>query len=294
MNSENRFNPISGFDYRLLDDPEFGEDSVREEIIVPIVRGLGYTANGLGKIVRSRKLLHPFVSIGSQQKKINIVPDYLFEIDNKPVWILEAKSPDQNIINSIHVEQAYSYAMHHEVKAKYFALCNGREFVLFHVSEVKPVIHFPMIAVPSYWDQLKYTLSPENIIKHDHRKLLKDFGLHIKRLGFSESSKLIFLRVPIAHIAKFNDDHYTFSNNISFDDYSYCASYDFSREVFEQLKGKIPDKAIHILENGKKDKTTEVRFADMLYYVDIECHIGNKLEENEQELFLPLRIDKIL
>ena len=287
MNSEKRFNPIADFDYNLLDDPEFKEDSVREEIIVPIIKGLGYTANGPGKIVRSRKLIHPFVSIGSQRKKINIVPDYLFEIENKPIWILEAKSPDQNIVNSVHVEQAYSYAMHHEIKAKYFALCNGKEFVLFHVSEIEPIIHFPIIATPAYWDQLKHTLSPENVIKHDHRKLLKDFGLHIKRLGFSESNKLIFPRVPIVNIAKFNDNHYTFSNNISFEDCSYCVSYDFSKEVFKQLKGKIHDKAIQILENGKKHTITEVRFANELYYVDIECHIGNKLDENNQEIFLP-------
>ena len=293
MDSKKQFNPIDGFDYKLLDDPEFKEDSVREEIIVPIIKGLGYTANGPGKIIRSRKLLHPFVSIGSQQKKINIVPDYLFEIDNKPIWVLEAKSPEQNIVNSVHVEQAYSYAMHNEIRAKYFALCNGREFVLFHVSEIKPIIHFPIIMLPAYWEQLKHMLSPENIIKHDHRSLLKDFGLHIKRLGFSELNGLLFPKVPIAFIHKFNDNHYTFSNNISFDNYSYCASYDFFKDVFKQLKGKIPEKAFEILENSKKDEAVSVHFADMLYYVNIECHIGNKLEENDKEIFLPLHIDKI-
>ncbi|MFZ4402110.1 MAG: hypothetical protein ACOYO1_18920 [Bacteroidales bacterium] len=43
MKTENHFNILEGFDFKLLDNPEFKEDSVREEIIVPIIRGLGYS-----------------------------------------------------------------------------------------------------------------------------------------------------------------------------------------------------------------------------------------------------------
>jgi len=37
MRSEKRLNILRGFDFNILDDPEFQEDSVREEIIVPII-----------------------------------------------------------------------------------------------------------------------------------------------------------------------------------------------------------------------------------------------------------------
>jgi len=33
---------VNGFDFRLLDDPDFQEDAVREEIIGTILKGLGY------------------------------------------------------------------------------------------------------------------------------------------------------------------------------------------------------------------------------------------------------------
>jgi len=281
---------VTGFDFKLLDDPEFGEDSVREEIILPIIKGQGYQANGRYKIVRSRKLLHPFVSIGCQKRPINIIPDYVFEIDGKPCWIMDAKAPGESVIKSSHVEQAYSYAMHCEIKSVYFALCNGREFALYHVSEDKPILRFPVIALAAYWENLNNLLSPETILVKNHGHLNKDFGLHIKRLGFTLDHRLTFLEFPLLYIAKFNEDHFTFANNIVLDDFTYCVSYDFAQNVFQQLQGKIPQKAFEILSQPNNDSIINVKFADAIYFINVECVLGEKLAENDEEIFLPLRI----
>lgn len=107
------------FDFSLLDSPEFKEDSVREELILPIIR--------------SKTLEHPYVSIGSQPRKISIIPDYVFLSDDKPYWVLDAKSPSEKIRKSEHVEQAYSYAIHPEIRADLYALCNGKEFILYSI-----------------------------------------------------------------------------------------------------------------------------------------------------------------
>lgn len=98
---------------------EFKEDSVREEIIAPILRKLDYSSSGVNKIVRSRSLVHPYVNIGSKIYKVNIIPDYILEIDGKPIVILDAKSPTTRLNKTKHIEQAYSYAIHPEVKQKY-------------------------------------------------------------------------------------------------------------------------------------------------------------------------------
>jgi len=37
---------FENFDFRLLDSPEFKEDSVREELITPLLHSLGYRAYG--------------------------------------------------------------------------------------------------------------------------------------------------------------------------------------------------------------------------------------------------------
>lgn len=294
MKKEIRFSPLKDFKYNILNDPEYGEDSVREEIIFPIIKSLGYSSSGTHKIIRSRKLLHPFVSIGSQQKKISIIPDYVMEVDGKPSWIMEAKSPDQDIINTKHVEQAYSYAMHSEIKALYYALCNGKEFLLYHVSEYNPILHFDIKLLPSYWEQLNHLLSPENIYKNSNRGLSKDFGLHLKRLGFDTSEGLIFFDVPIAFIAKLNNDLYTFASNVRLDENLYCVSYDFDDKVLLQLQGEIPDKAMSILKQPLDGVIKNVQFGDALYRVNIECSLVGKIQENDEEIFLPLTIKRII
>jgi hypothetical protein len=80
-------NPFGDFDFSLLDNPEFGEDAVREELVAPLLRALGYSASPPYQIIRSRKLEHPFVYFGTVKKDITIIPDYVLERDGRPAWI---------------------------------------------------------------------------------------------------------------------------------------------------------------------------------------------------------------
>src|SRR5271157_610138 len=109
------------FDFRKLNSNDFKEDSVREVIILPILKQLGYTQND---IIRSKSLLHPFLKIGSQKRKITLIPDYVMKVLGNYAWVLDAKNPDEEITTGDNVEQAFSYSIHPEIRAKYFALCN--------------------------------------------------------------------------------------------------------------------------------------------------------------------------
>lgn len=286
---------LKDFDFDLLNNPEFKEDSVREEIILPIIKELGYSSNKPNQIIRSRKLLHPFVSIGSKQKKINIVPDYLFEVNDTPTWILDAKAPTEEITKSKHVEQAYSYAIHSEVRVNFFALCNGREFVLYHVSEIKPLIHFNLEELALYWETIVKILSPEKVLSNNKLEFKKDLGLHLKRLGFQNFESLIFPDVPINHIAHLDPDMFTFSvGGAKINEDTYVASFDFGTSVFNQLKGKIPDEAFKKLSTRDEKSRKVMKFPDAAYLVTIDCKIGDELQENDKEIFQPLIINKIL
>ena len=53
--------------------------------------------------------LSSLVYFGTVKKDITIIPDYLLERDGKYAWILDAKSPTENIDTGKNVEQAYSY-----------------------------------------------------------------------------------------------------------------------------------------------------------------------------------------
>lgn len=294
MKYQKLFNVLDGFDFGLLENPEFKEDSVREEIVLPIIKGLGYSANKPHQIIRSRRLLHPFVSIGSKRKEIFIIPDYLFEVNDKPVWILDAKAPTESIIQSIHVEQAYSYAIHNEVRAKFFALCNGKEFALYNIEQIAPVLHFPIKAIPLYWENLGQYLQPKNVIKDAPFTYAKDLGLHLKRLGFDSFDSLVFPNVPITHIGQLDPDLFSLSGCVNEDGSRYVVTFDFGYEVLYQLKGKIPDEAFKLLKSRNPNSRQVVKFGDRAYLVNIDCKIGSTLEENENEIFLPLRVNRMI
>lgn len=91
---------------------------------------------------------------------------------------------------------------------------------MYHVSDYKPILHFDIKLLPYYWGDLVNLLSPGKLFENSKRDLDKDFGLHLKRLGFDGFRGLYFLEVPIAGISKLNNDLYTFGTNISPDEYS--------------------------------------------------------------------------
>lgn len=154
------FTALDSFDFGLLSGSDFKEDSVREVIISPILRELGYTDGGLNRIVRSPSLSHPFVKTGSGEREIRIVPDYLLLAANKPAWVLDAKSPKQTITSGQHVEQAYFYAIHPDIRSRYFALCNGREFALFEKDRQDLAFYFHLSEISRHWRGLYELLAP--------------------------------------------------------------------------------------------------------------------------------------
>jgi hypothetical protein len=109
-------------DFSKLESPDYKEDSVREDIVLPILHTLGYSSRGLNQIIRSKTLRHPFVNIGSQKRKINLIPDYLLATGNKPAWILDAKAPGEEIGSGENIEQAYSYAIHPDIRVRIYSL----------------------------------------------------------------------------------------------------------------------------------------------------------------------------
>jgi 16S rRNA G966 N2-methylase RsmD len=141
-------------------NPDFKEDSVREVIILPILKELGYTQDN---IVRSKTLQHPFLKVGSKKRPINLIPDYALKVENNFAWVLDAKAPSQKIISDDNVEQVYSYASHPEIRSNYFTLCNGVEFSLFRTSDTdKPILFFSVEEIEQYWKELKMFLSPNS------------------------------------------------------------------------------------------------------------------------------------
>lgn len=159
INKEELFGTL---DFKTLTtNPDFKEDSVREIIILPILKALGYQGQN---IVRSKTLEHPFLKIGSNKKiPIKLIPDYCLKVEENFAWILDAKSPDKRINDSDNVEQVYSYATHPEIRSTYFALCNGLNFTLYRRELTnEPILYFSIDEIEYYWDKLKMFLAPDS------------------------------------------------------------------------------------------------------------------------------------
>lgn len=150
-------NFFQNFDFTQLNSPDFKEDSVREVLILPLLQQLGYNNT---QIVRSKTFQNPFVKTASGKRALQQTPDYLLRIADSYAWVLDAKAPNENITDGGNVEQAYFYAIHPEVRTKFFALCNGKAFSLFRHDAAQPILYFELPDIAQYWDALSTYLSP--------------------------------------------------------------------------------------------------------------------------------------
>lgn len=61
--------------------------------------------------------------------------------------------------------------------------------------------------------------------------------------------------------------------------------------MFSQLQNKIPDQAYNLLQKPLDGAVVNIRFADMHFYVNVKCNLGTKMQENKDEIFLPLVVN---
>lgn len=198
----------------VLDSKRHKEDTVREEIISPILKALGYELDGEHRIERSPRLKHPYIMAGSRRFPITLVPDYLLYRCGKPFCILDAKSPEEDITKGNHMQQAFGYAIHPEVRVQYFALCNGTDFSIHHVSAEKPSIHIPLKNLTNYWFNLSRLIGTDGmqneLLPND---FLLDFGIFSERFGLYKNEKgesviQTFMFVQLSNLMRATDELY--------------------------------------------------------------------------------------
>lgn len=194
---------FSDFNFQVLDNPEFKEDSVREEIIAPIIKELGFKPDGQRKVVRGKQLKHPFVSIGSTRKKVTVIPDYILMYNDMPLLVIDAKSPNENIDSGNNVEQVFSYSIHPEIRTFYYALCNGKQINFFSRSELKPT-KFLIGDIDENWMELERMI--DSIENETLRgiKTTPDFGILLAKMGVRNFFFCKFQAV-VASITKVSD-----------------------------------------------------------------------------------------
>ena len=284
------------FDFNLLDSPDFKEDAVREEIVFPILKKLGYSASSENKIIRSKNLKHPFCYFGTKKHSVNIVPDYTFEIDGENKWILDAKRPTEDIRSGKNVAQAYSYAVHQEIRSEIYCLCNGKEITVFDVKHNKPVLDIHIKDLKENWNELEKFLSPEFVKKPFLKNFKLDFGLFIAKTATDE---IYYTPIPfpfdtLNFIAKLKENKYTINGQFKFnyegyENLEFAASFDFEEKQYQELLAILPDKLKSKIKSSLSNQP--FRYMDEnseKFHFEIHATLGGKIHTNDNESYMPL------
>jgi hypothetical protein len=275
---------FDNFDPSLLDDPEFKEDSVREEIVVPILKRLGYTASGPEKIVRSKALVHPFVMIGSKKYPVNIIPDYLLYSEDRPALVLDAKRPDADLVKSKHAEQAYSYAIHPDVRVRFYALCNGRQLVAYDIYGIAPVFVIDFADIDRNWDVIASVLSPKNVAFAVERNFDPDFGTAVFKMGCQPGFQWLFPFAKFQNFARIDENLFTMTAILPITGVNHLASFDAEKDTFMKILAST--------DEGNRDDLLKslvpgrMVFSKRPVFASLDTIIGNPTH-GQHDVFVP-------
>src|SRR5690606_32140163 len=131
-----------------------------------------------------------------------LVPDYTLLHNDEPVLVLDAKAPSEVIVNSIHVEQVFSYAIHPDVRTRSYALCNGRELVLYDIDRSGPVFRVELSKLQENWIEVQKHFSPAALLNHHHRLFQPDLGIFLRNAGYDRSADITFARARLTSLGK--------------------------------------------------------------------------------------------
>lgn len=150
---------------------EYNEADVREEIIAPLLRALGYRSGTENNIVREQSLRYPKSSLGrkstAKDPELRGVADYILDVRRLVRWVIEAKAPSIKIATD-EIEQCWTYANHPEVRAVYFALCNGRVLQVYqtqHGPDAPPILSILCERFEDDFGRLDALLSPAALVR---------------------------------------------------------------------------------------------------------------------------------
>jgi hypothetical protein len=292
-------NPFSSFDFGLLEDPQFREDSVREELVVPLLAALGYSASPPHRIIRSLRLQHPYVYIGTVQKPISIIPDYLLQRDGTNTWILDAKSPNENIDTGKNVEQAFSYAIHKDVRVPVYALCNGHKLTVFQVSEYSPIFDVELREIHRAWPVILDFLGTQAAWPEGRRPgFLHDFGLALRKAGLDRDENgekyfQVFESVPLRFVGRVEDDLYCLSapyrQEYAPGEFSeLMLTFDMSAAAYQSLLAVLPVDFRERLKTALTRQPYQIWFKDdRVPLLVVAAEPGDAVRTNDDESYCP-------
>ena len=151
-----------------LDVAGYTEADVREEIISPLLKVLGYDKQSYFSIDREK----PIQLLG--RKKFL---DYNLTLWSENFWLIEAKKPRRAgaKFGAADIGQAVGYAVHPEINAALVVLCDGRKIAVFdrEQNQMEPILTVKVANLLQEIDKLRAVLSPWQVWFFEKRRIVR-------------------------------------------------------------------------------------------------------------------------
>jgi len=116
------------------------ESNVEQFFIIRLLKNLGFG----DKDIKTKESIDELVIGGKGRKKEKYKPDYVLFVGEKPIVVIDAKSPQDNIDDYVYQGAGYSLTLNQKYKGenpvKYFILTNGLIFNLYNWDEEEPLL----------------------------------------------------------------------------------------------------------------------------------------------------------
>lgn len=155
----------------VIDLSKFNETDIREEILSPLLRSLGYRTGSTHNIQRELSVKYGYNQLGRKKPTDPVLKgkiDYVLTAGGRVRWVIEAKAPSVEITEN-DITQAFTYARHPEVNAVFYVVCNGHHLNIYQTINVSEIALIRSIAFDQYADPDKKALfghlDPDSILR---------------------------------------------------------------------------------------------------------------------------------
>jgi len=209
-----------------------------------------------------------------------------------PLLVLDAKRPTENVLSRENVQQAYSYAIHPEIKCQHFALCNGKKLAVFNVDSSDALLVVPFDEFESKWSEIEKYLAPRFLKQPSLRRFAPDFGYALMRLGLAENAKITMLGVQLNLFGRVSDELFTATSNCDLADNPHCVSFDFHPKFLPKILAGLPESLAAAFQDALSRNPFQAA-AELAIELDIEARMGPETN-GQMEKFIPIIIEQVL
>jgi hypothetical protein len=182
--------------------------------------------------------------------------------------------------------------MHKDVRVSLYALCNGHDFILFHVSREDPVFEVKLTELPADLTPLARYLTPSAILSPHSVDFWGDLGIFQHIAGLTPENPFVLPGAHFEFIVKVDDKTYSIATGANIGGRDLLGSFDFDEQLYEQLLALLPETLAGEISSALKRQPYHFYFPDRPTTVTIWARIGTSILQNKDEYYIPFHIDR--